>query len=72
VTLPQTLRAITQQHYATVSQVALNWLLHGDEHVIPIAGATSPSHAVENAKALTWALSDEEFRAIDRAADTLP
>jgi aryl-alcohol dehydrogenase-like predicted oxidoreductase len=68
-TLPRTLREIAQQHDVTVSQVALNWLLRRDEHVIPIVGATSARHAAENATALTWALSDEEFRAIDRAAD---
>jgi aryl-alcohol dehydrogenase-like predicted oxidoreductase len=66
-TLPQTLRAIAQQHDVTVSQVALNWLLRRDEHIIPIVGATSARHASENATALTWALSDEEFHTIDRA-----
>jgi aryl-alcohol dehydrogenase-like predicted oxidoreductase len=72
VTLPQILRAIAQQHDATVSQVALNWLLCRDEHIIPIVGATTARHAAENATTLTWALSDEEFRAIDRGADVLP
>jgi aryl-alcohol dehydrogenase-like predicted oxidoreductase len=66
--LSQTLRAIAQLHDATVSQVALNWLLHRDERVIPIVGATSARHAAENATAPAWLLSDEEFRAIDRAA----
>jgi aryl-alcohol dehydrogenase-like predicted oxidoreductase len=70
-TLPEMLRAIAQQHDVTVSQVALNWLLRRDEHIIPIVGATSAHHAAENATALTWELSDEEFRAIDRAADVL-
>lgn len=67
-TLLQTLRVIGQQHDTTVSQVALNWLVRRDDHVIPIVGATTARHATENATALTWELSDDEFDAIDRAA----
>jgi aryl-alcohol dehydrogenase-like predicted oxidoreductase len=68
--LLQTLRTIAQQHDATVSQVALNWLVRRDDHVIPIVGATTARHAAENATALSWELSDEEFNAIDRAASS--
>jgi aryl-alcohol dehydrogenase-like predicted oxidoreductase len=52
----------------SVSQVALNWLVRRDEHIIPIPGATSARHVQENAEALTWELSDEEFAAIDQAS----
>lgn len=50
------------------SQVALNWLLQRDEHIIPIPGATSGRHAWENADTLTWELSEEEFRTIGQAS----
>lgn len=66
--LQKTLKTIAQQRGKSVSQVALNWLLRRDEHVIPIPGVTSARHAQENAQTLTWELSDEEFAAIDRAS----
>jgi aryl-alcohol dehydrogenase-like predicted oxidoreductase len=66
--LQQTLEAIAQQRGNSVSQVALNWLLRRDEHVIPIPGATSVRHASENAGTLSWELSNDEFAAIDQAS----
>ncbi|WP_445819688.1 aldo/keto reductase [Bradyrhizobium sp. ISRA442] len=35
-------------HDGSISQVALNWLLARDSHVIPIPGATKPHHARTN------------------------
>jgi aryl-alcohol dehydrogenase-like predicted oxidoreductase len=67
-TLRAMLNEIARAHGKTVSQVALNWLLQRDEHVIPIPGATSSQHALENAETLTWQLTDEEFAAIDQAS----
>ncbi len=64
--LLKTLTRIAQNHGKSVSQVALNWLLQRDEHVIPIPGATSRHHALENADTLTRKLNDEEFTAIDQ------
>jgi aryl-alcohol dehydrogenase-like predicted oxidoreductase len=55
-------------HDASISQVALNWLLARDSHVIPIPGATKPYHARANNDALGWRLSETEFDAIDRAS----
>jgi aryl-alcohol dehydrogenase-like predicted oxidoreductase len=66
--LQETLEAIAQQRAKGVSQVALNWLLRRDEHVIPIPGATSARHALENADTLSWELSHDEFAAIDQAS----
>jgi aryl-alcohol dehydrogenase-like predicted oxidoreductase len=66
--LQEALKRIAHQRGKSVSQVALNWLLRRDEHVIPIPGATSDRHALENAGTLTWELSDDEFRAIDQAS----
>jgi aryl-alcohol dehydrogenase-like predicted oxidoreductase len=66
--LHRTLQTIAQQRSKSASQVALNWLLQRDEHIIPIPGATSARHARENADTLTWALNEEEFRAIDQAS----
>ena len=66
--LQKTLQAIAQQRRKSVSQVALNWLLRKDEHVIPIPGATSARHALENVDSLSWELSDDEFAAIDQVS----
>jgi aryl-alcohol dehydrogenase-like predicted oxidoreductase len=66
--LAQTLRAVSEQHGATTSQVALRWLVQRDDLVIPIPGATRAQHAAENAAAVELRLSDEEFAAIDRAS----
>ena len=59
---------IAQAHQATPSQVALNWLLARDPHVIPIPGATKVHHAKANLGALDWRLTDEEFDALDAAS----
>jgi aryl-alcohol dehydrogenase-like predicted oxidoreductase len=59
---------VAQAHDATVTQVALSWLLHQDDHVIAIPGATKASHVRENAAVLALGLSDEEVRAIAMAA----
>jgi aryl-alcohol dehydrogenase-like predicted oxidoreductase len=57
-----------REHDASISQVALNWLLARDSHVIPLPGATKPHHARTNLDALGWRLSETEFDAIDRAS----
>jgi aryl-alcohol dehydrogenase-like predicted oxidoreductase len=62
------LAEIATAHGASISQVALNWLLARDSHVIPIPGATKPQHAEANLGTLNWRLTDEEFDAIDRAS----
>jgi aryl-alcohol dehydrogenase-like predicted oxidoreductase len=59
---------IARAHDASISQIALNWLLARDSHVIPIPGATKPHHARDNLDALGWRLSETEFDAIDRAS----
>jgi aryl-alcohol dehydrogenase-like predicted oxidoreductase len=64
----ETLHRVGTSRGRSISQVVLNWLLRRDEHIIPIPGTTSHAHALINAEALTWELSDEEFRAIDVAS----
>ena len=62
------LAEIAQAHDASVSQVALNWLVMRDPHVIAIPSATKPHHVEGNLNTLTWRLSASEFDAIDRAS----
>lgn len=66
--LRHTLAEVGQAHQASVSQVALAWLLQRDPHVIPIPGASKAQHAKDNAAALAWRLTDDEFAAIDAAS----
>jgi aryl-alcohol dehydrogenase-like predicted oxidoreductase len=66
--LADTLQDVAAARDATTPQVALAWLLHRDDHLIAIPGATKPDHVRQNSRALTLALSDEEFASIDRAS----
>jgi aryl-alcohol dehydrogenase-like predicted oxidoreductase len=70
--LRRTLAEVAQAHQASVAQVALNWLLARDPHVIPIPGASKAAHAKQNVEALGWRITDDEFAAIDAASSALP
>jgi aryl-alcohol dehydrogenase-like predicted oxidoreductase len=58
---------IAQDREASIAQVALNWLRASDPLVIPIPGVKNACQARENAAALRWRLSEEEFQRISRA-----
>jgi aryl-alcohol dehydrogenase-like predicted oxidoreductase len=62
------LAGIAQRREKTLGQVALNWLLATDEHVVPIPGAKTAQQAREHAGALGWQLSPEEYARIAAAA----
>ncbi|HZS78112.1 MAG TPA: aldo/keto reductase [Ktedonobacteraceae bacterium] len=66
--LLQTLESIAQERGKTIAQVALNWLLTKDDLIIPIPGAKNLRQATENAGAIGWRLTEEEFARIDKAA----
>ncbi len=70
--IQETLHAIAEQRGKSVSQVALNWLLRRDEHVIPIPGTTNARHALEIVDTLKWQLSEDEFAAIDHVSSPAP
>ena len=66
--LLKTMETIAQGHNKTTAQIALNWLLAKDEHIIPIPGAKNARQATDNAGATGWRMSDEEFRQVDEAS----
>ena len=66
--LQETLGEIARAHEKTVSQVALNWLLQRDEHIIPIPGSTSAEHIAENVGVLGWQISAEEYTLLDKVS----
>ncbi|HLR55349.1 MAG TPA: aldo/keto reductase [Actinomycetales bacterium] len=53
---------------ATVSQVALAWLLQHSPVMVPIPGTSSPDHLEENLKAADLQLDDQAIRDIDAAS----
>ncbi len=60
------LSKIAEAHGATVSQVALSWLVtFSGEMVVAIPGASKPKHAEESAGAMKIALTPEEMERID-------
>lgn len=57
------LRDVAGTHGRTPAQVALRWLVQ-QPGVIPIPGAKNGRQAAENARALSFELSDQEIRAL--------
>ncbi len=60
---------VAKRHGATVSQLSLAWLLHRSPVILPIPGTSSVAHLEENLKAAGIALSPEDMKAIEQAAE---
>jgi aryl-alcohol dehydrogenase-like predicted oxidoreductase len=63
------LAALAEARGATVSQLALAWLLGRGEHLVPIPGTRSPRRVEENVGAAELTLTDADLAAI---AEILP
>jgi aryl-alcohol dehydrogenase-like predicted oxidoreductase len=61
------IRGIAADLGLTASQLALAWLLHQDDHVVPIPGSRTPAHIVENLDAARVTLHPDTLAHIDRA-----
>ncbi|MBV8245164.1 MAG: aldo/keto reductase [Candidatus Eremiobacteraeota bacterium] len=57
---------IARRLNATPSQLALAWLLKRSKVMLPIPGTANPEHLAENVAAAEIALSDTDFKEIDR------
>jgi pyridoxine 4-dehydrogenase len=57
-----------QRHGATVSQLALAWLLHRSPVMLPIPGTSSVAHLEENLGGASLKLSDAEWAEIGKAS----
>ena len=57
-----------KRHGASVSQLALAWLLHRSPVMLPIPGTSSVQHLEENTAAASLQLSAEEWQEIERSA----
>jgi aryl-alcohol dehydrogenase-like predicted oxidoreductase len=56
-----------KKHGATVSQLALAWLLHRSPVILPIPGTSSVKHLEENTAAASLKLSETEWKEIEKA-----
>lgn len=59
------LQEIASRHDASVYRIALAWLLHQGDHVLPIPGASKVASIVDSAKAGEIQLTAEEVASID-------
>lgn len=50
---------LARRQNCTMGQLALAWLLHVDDNIVPIPGTTSPAHLEENLAAMDVALDDD-------------
>jgi pyridoxine 4-dehydrogenase len=55
------LERIARKYNATAHQLALSWLLHHAENIVPIPGTSNVNHLEENYKALSIAITDEDM-----------
>ncbi|MGB5808381.1 aldo/keto reductase [Castellaniella sp.] len=69
LTLLGPLRRMAQEHGCTPGQLALAWLLHQGEHVIPIPGTTRLAHLEENLGAADVRLDAEACETLARLFD---
>jgi aryl-alcohol dehydrogenase-like predicted oxidoreductase len=61
-------KALAAEHSCTPGQLALAWVLHQGEDVVPIPGTKRRSYLEENVAASEVTLSGEDLQAIDEAA----
>ena len=59
--------SVAKELDCTRAQLALAWLLHKGEHIIPIPGTTQETHMRENLAASKLRLSDAQMRALEAA-----
>jgi aryl-alcohol dehydrogenase-like predicted oxidoreductase len=59
--------SIAEDKGVTPAQLALAWVLHRGDHIVPIPGARRLSHLEDNAAAAAIALSAADLAAIDEA-----
>ena len=64
-TLRDGVAEVVREAGCTLAQVALAWLLHRGEHILPIPGTTSVAHLEENLGALSVSLTPAQMQRLD-------
>ncbi|MBC9797557.1 aldo/keto reductase [Sinomicrobium weinanense] len=65
------LEEIAKQKGCTPAQLAIAWLLHRGEDIIPIPGTKKVKYLEENAAATEVVFSEEELKAVTQLSDTI-
>jgi aryl-alcohol dehydrogenase-like predicted oxidoreductase len=65
--LLELLEELASAHEATTAQIALAWVLHRGDDVVPIPGTKQQRYLEQNVAALDVSLSDEELARLDAA-----
>src|SRR5262249_26821911 len=63
----QAMDDVARRHQCSYVQVALNWLLTTDPHVVPIPGAKNVRQLSQNLASLDWRMTVEERESINVA-----
>ena len=71
-TIVEALEAIASETGKTVSQVALNWVLHRPTVASVVIGARTESQLRENLSSVGWRLDDAHVAALDAVSDCRP
>jgi aryl-alcohol dehydrogenase-like predicted oxidoreductase len=66
--LVERVKELAREHDCTPGQLALAWVLHQGEDVVPIPGTKRRSYLEENVDAAGIELSEEDLRRLDEAA----
>jgi aryl-alcohol dehydrogenase-like predicted oxidoreductase len=66
--LVKEIERIAKQKHVTPAQLAIAWLLHRGDDIVPIPGSKSIAHLEENAAAVNVELSPDEMARIDEIA----
>ena len=69
--LAKVIKGVADKYGKTPAQVALNWLIMASDTVIPIPGAKNAEQVKDNAGAMGWRLSYEDWRLIDEASKSI-
>jgi aryl-alcohol dehydrogenase-like predicted oxidoreductase len=65
------LKKLADKYSKTPAQITLNWLLKYSPTMVPIPGAKTPDQVLENAGAVGWELSYEDWRLIDELSKSI-
>jgi aryl-alcohol dehydrogenase-like predicted oxidoreductase len=66
--LVESVREMADEKDVTAGQLALAWVLHQGEDIVPIPGTTRPERVEENAGAVDIRLDEDDFARLDEIA----
>ncbi len=70
-TMLNRIKPIAEKHNATLSQLVINWTTNRPAMACVLVGARNEKQVIDNAKSLTFKISDQEMTQINQAVDEL-